>query len=124
MAKKRTNGSGMISVAFVFIIFGLAILIGGRNDIKSAFMKPYDIYDVNYDEIKVGDAVKTEIYAALDTYGTLETTRKNSKTGNVTGRTYSYFYIIPVYDDYDTYYMSIKVEHDDKDLFEDICNST
>ena len=61
MAKKRTNGSGMISVAFVFIIFGLAILIGGRNDIKSAFMKPYDIYDVNYDEIKVGDAVKTEI---------------------------------------------------------------
>lgn len=124
MAKRKTNGSGMISVAFVFIIFGLAILIGGRNDIKSAFMKPYDIYDVSYDEIKVGDAVKTEIDVAFDTYATLETTRKNSKTGNVTGRTYSYYYIIPVSDGYDSYYMSVKVNQDDKDLFDDICEST
>lgn len=30
MAKRKTNGSGMISVAFVFIIFGLAILIGDK----------------------------------------------------------------------------------------------
>ncbi len=124
MAKRKTNGSGMISVAFVFMIFGLAILIGGRNDIKSAFMKPYDIYDVSYDEIKVGDAVKTEIDVAFDTYATLETTRKNSKTGNVTGRTYSYYYIIPVSDGYDSYYMSVKVNQDDKDLFDDICEST
>lgn len=124
MAKRKTNGSGMISVAFVFIIFGLAILIGGRNDIKSAFMKPYDIYDVSYDEIKVGDAVKTEIDVAFDTYATLEKTRKNSKTGNVTGRTYSYYYIIPVSDGYDSYYMSVKVNQDDKDLFDDICEST
>ncbi len=124
MAKRKTNGSGMISVAFVFIIFGLAILIGGRNDIKSAFMKPYDIYDVSYDEIKVGDAVKTEIDVTFDTYATLETTRKNSKTGNVTGRTYSYYYIIPVSDGYDSYYMSVKVNQDDKDLFDDICEST
>ena len=123
MAKKKSGGA-LITIGFLFIIFGLAVLIGGKENFKSAFMTPYDIYDVNYDEIKVGDAVKTEIYAALDTYGTLETTRKNSKTGNVTGRTYSYFYIIPVYDDYDTYYMSIKVEQDDKDLFEDICDST
>ena len=123
MAKRKSGGT-LISIGFVLIIFGLIIVISGKNDFKSGFMKPYDIYDVNYDEIKVGDAVKTEIYAALDTYGTLETTRKNSKTGYVTGRTYSYFYIIPVYDDYDTYYMSIKVGQDDKDLFEDICDST
>ena len=65
-------------------------LFANKENIKSAFTGAYDIYDedVNASDIKIGDGIRTDIYAALDNFGTLETTTKNSKTGNVTGKTY------------------------------------
>ena len=123
---KSKNQGTWLSVAFVLIVFGIMMLVSGRENIKSAFTGAYDIYDVDAKDIKIGDGIKTSIYAVLDTYGTLETTTKNSKTGNVTGRTYHYYYIIPVFneDDDDTYFMSVKVSSDDKKAFDRIADDT
>lgn len=94
----RTNKGGWFSVAVVLILFGGMFLFANKENIKSAFTGAYDIYDedVNASDIKIGDGIRTDIYAALDNFGTLETTTKNSKTGHVTGKTYHYYYIIPV----------------------------
>ena len=123
---KSKNQGTWLSVAFVLIVFGIMMLVSGRENIKSAFTGAYDIYDVDAKDIKIGDGIKTSIYAVLDTYGTLETTTKNSKTGNVTGRTYHYYYIIPVFneDGDDTYFMSVKVSSDDKKAFDRIADDT
>lgn len=127
MKKVKSNNQGTwLSIAFVLIVFGIMMLVSGRENIKSAFTGAYDIYDVDAEDIKIGDGIKTSIYAVLDTYGTLETTTKNSKTGSVTGRTYHYYYIIPVFneDDDDTYFMSVKVSSDDKKAFDRIADDT
>lgn len=122
----RTNKGGWLSVALVLILFGGMFLFSNKENIKSAFTSAYDIYDedVNVSDIKIGDGIKTDIYAALDNFGTLETTTKNSKTGNVTGKTYHYYYIIPVFEGDETLYMAVKVGSDDKKAFDKIVDDT
>lgn len=122
--RKSNNQGTWFSVALVLILFGAMFLFSNRENIKSAFTGTYDIYDVDASEIKIGDGIKTDIYAVLDTFGTLETTTKNSKTGNVTGKTYHYYYIIPVFDGDDTYYMAVKVSSSDKKEFDRIADDT
>ena len=124
MKRVRSNQGGWFSVAMVILLFGVMTLIANKENIKSAFTGTYDIYDVDASDIKIGDGIKTDIYAVLDTFGTLETTTKNSKTGNVTGKTYHYYYIIPVFEGDDTYYMAVKVSSDDKPEFDRIADDT
>lgn len=124
MKRVRSNQSGWFSVAVAILLFGIITLMSNKENIKSAFTGTYDIYDVDASDIKVGDGIKTDIYAVLDTFGTLETTTKNSKTGNVTGKTYHYYYIIPVFEGDDTYYMAVKVSRDDKMEFDRIADDT
>lgn len=124
MKRVRSNQDGWFSVAMVILLFGVMTLIANKENIKSAFTGTYDIYDVDASDIKIGDGIKTDIYAVLDTFGTLETTTKNSKTGNVTGKTYHYYYIIPVFEGDDTYYMAVKVSSDDKPEFDRIADDT
>lgn len=122
--KVKTNQGGWFSIAVVLIAFGVMFLIAGKENIRSAFTSTYDIYDVDAGDIKIGDGVKTSIYAVLDTFGTLETTTKNSSTGNVTNKKYDYYYIIPVFDGDETLYMSVKVSSDDKKAFDRIVDDT
>lgn len=122
--RKSNNQGTWFSVAFVLILFGAMFLFSNKENIKSAFTGTYDIYDVDASDIKIGDGVKTDIYAVLDTFGTLETTTKNSKTGNVTGKTYHYYYIIPVFDGDETKYMAVKVSESDKKAFDRISDDT
>lgn len=128
MAKFQTKGSKkgerLISGGLICLIIGIVLVVALRKDMKAGFMKPYDIYaeDADAKDIKKGDAVSTEIYAVLDTFGTLETTRKTN--GAVTSRSYSYFYIIPVFDEYETYYIAVKVSSDDRSVFERIADDT
>ena len=124
MKRVRSNQDGWFSVAMVILLFGVMTLIANKENIKSAFTGTYDIYDVDASDIKIGDGIKTDIYAVLDTFGTLETTTKNSKTGNVTGKTYHYYYIIPVFEGDDTYYMAVKVSSHDKPEFDRIADDT
>lgn len=124
MKRVRSNQGGWFSVAMVILLFGVMTLIANKENIKSAFTGTYDIYDVDASDIKIGDGIKTDIYAVLDTFGTLETTTKNSKTGNVTGKTYHYYYIIPVFEGDDTYYMAVKVSSHDKPEFDRIADDT
>ncbi len=124
MKRVRSNQGGWFSVAVVILLFGIMTLMTNKENIKSAFTGTYDIYDVDASDIKIGDGIKTDIYAVLDTFGTLETTTKNSKTGNVTGKTYHYYYIIPVFEGDDTYYMAVKVSRDDKMEFDRIADDT
>lgn len=122
----RTNKGGWFSVAVVLILFGGMFLFSNKENIKSAFTGAYDIYDedVNASDIRIGDGVRTDIYAALDNFGTLETTTKNSKTGNVTGKTYHYYYIIPVFEGDETRYMAVKVSSSDRKAFDKIVDDT
>lgn len=122
----RTNKGGWFSVAITLILFGGMFLFANKENIKSAFTGAYDIYDedVNASDIKIGDGIRTDIYAALDNFGTLETTTKNSKTGNVTGKTYHYYYIIPVFEGEETRYMAVKVSSGDRKAFDKIVDDT
>ncbi len=121
---RQSNQGGWVSVAIAIIAFAVVVIISNKENIKSAFTSAYDIYDVDASDIKIGDGIKTDIYAVLDTFGTLETTTKNSKTGSVTGRTYHYYYIIPVFDGDETYYMAVKVSESDKKEFDRISDDT
>lgn len=126
MAKKKNNATGksdaLLKAGLLLVIVGILLVYNFRKDIKSCFMKPYDIYEVDAGEIKAGDAVVTNLDLLLDSFGTLETT--HTKNGAVTGRSYSYFYIVPVFDDYDTYYIAVKVPQKYEDEFDDIVDAT
>lgn len=129
MAKKKEKTKAKqyrndISLRFgiVFLIFGILLLCVEKTDFLAGFTKPYDIYDVDAQDIKKGTLVTGDIYAVLDTFGTLETT--HTKNGAVTSRSYHYFYIIPVFDDDNTYYIAVKVSSDDRTAFENIADDT
>ena len=122
--QKSVKNEAFLKFGFVFLIIGAMFIYLNRTNLRAGFMKPYDIYaeDADANDFKLGDAVKTEIYAVMDNFGTLETT--HTKNGAVTSCSYSYYYIIPVFDDYDTYYIALKSNADDKSTYDDICDDT
>lgn len=123
---KQKNAKNLLIIRFgiIFLVIGIALIALNRNDFRAGFMKPYDIYaeDADANDFKLGDAVNTEIYAVMDNFGTLETT--HTSNGAVTSRSYSYYYIIPVFDDYETYFIALKSNADDKNVYDDICDDT
>lgn len=120
-AKKEKNEL-LLRFGIVFLIFGILTICVRKTDVLAGFTKPYDIYDVDAQDIKKGTMVTGDIYAVLDTFGTLETT--HTRNGSVTSRSYHYFYIIPVFDDDNTYYIAVKVSSDDRKAFENIADDT
>lgn len=122
--QKSARNELFLKLGIGFLIIGVLFIWLNKDDFRAGFMKPYDIYaeDADANEFKVGDAVSTEIYAVLDNFGTLETT--HTKNGAVTSRSYSYYYIIPVFDEYETYYIALKSSADDKSTYDDICDDT
>lgn len=110
-----------IRIAIVMIILAGVIIYASRNDITSMFTKPVDICgdDFEVSKLKKGLGVDTEICCALDCSSYLETTRKQN--GATTGKTYDYFYIIPIFDkdvDKDERYILLKVGQEDKKLLD------
>lgn len=122
--QKSVKNELLLRFGIIFLIIGAMFVYLNKNDLRAGFMKPYDIYDEDADanDFKVGDAVKTEIYAVLDSFASLETT--HTKNGAVTSRSYSYYYIIPVFDEYETYFIALKSSADDKNIYDDIYEDT
>lgn len=125
--RKASAGAGagrelLLRFGFVFAIFCVIILWSGKDSIKPAFSTPYDLYDVEATDIKVGDAVTADIDCVLDQFASLKTT--NTKNGKVTSTSYHYYYIIPVFTEDDTYYMAAKVPSKYKKAFDNVADDT
>ncbi len=111
------------SFGFVVAMIAAIFLFVGREDLGYAFSEPVDIngeeYVEDYNEVK---AVKTELYMMLDVFAELETTTTNN--GAVTGRDYTYYYIMPVFTEDDTYYVGVEVDEDDDKKYDKLADLT
>ncbi len=111
------------SFGFVVAMIAAIFLFVGKEDMGYAFSEPVDIngeeYVEDYSKVK---AVKTDIYMVLDVFAELETTTTNN--GAVTDRDYTYYYIMPVFTEDDTYYVGVEVDEDDDKKYDKLADLT
>lgn len=114
--------SFLVRCGFVLALFGVIGLLVAREDLRYAFSEPVDIneeYPEDYYDVK---AVKTDVFMLLDCFAELETTKKQN--GAITGRDYTYYYIMPVFTEDETYYVAVQVDEDDDKAYDHIADLT
>lgn len=113
-----------LKVGPVLAIFSLVLAFTMREDIIASFSEPVDIYEnspENYDNVK---AVTTDLCVIYDVYCEEEITKK-SDSGAITGRSYNYYYVIPVPTTTDdVYYVGLKVDSEKSQPYENLMNLT
>ena len=111
------------SFGFVVAMIAAIFLFVGKEDMGYAFSEPVDIngeeYVEDYSKVK---AVKTDIWALYDVFSYLETTKTTN--GAVTGKDYTYYYVMPVFTEDDEYYVAIEVDEDDKKQYDKLSDLT
>lgn len=98
-----------------FLIFGIVFLVILWTDIRIVLSDPIDLCSgqiTNVKQIHSGVAVETEMDSLLDGFMTVETTHKN-RSGQVTGKDYDNYYIMPVLVGSETYYIAFCVDQED-----------
>lgn len=104
------------------VLFSAQFLAIGWEDTIISLKTPVDIYEDYPAEVKRFTAVDTEIYCVLDTFGSMTTTTKQN--GAITGSRTSYYYIIPVFTEDETYYIAVRVSSENRARYEKVCKET
>ena len=122
--KKIANSSDTGIKAVIFIILGLILIIYWSKDFISSFKEPAYLFEQKTEDIKKGAYLQEEIYAALDYFMYEETSR--TKYGiELSSRTTSYYYIIPVLtEDAGDLYMAVEINARDEEKMSSICDNT
>lgn len=109
----------------MFIFFAGVLLFTGFKDSMASFKNPIDLYAEDTDVTKINDTqlINAEIYAVMDCFVEEETTTKN-KSGAITGKRSDFYYIVPAFNEDDTYYIGIKVPESKKSKYDKISDNT
>ena len=112
------------SISVPFFAIGILLCSVGAQDMIAAFYTPIDIYEdypADYSKVK---AVDTELGMLLDIFCEEETVKKQN--GAITGRSYDYYYILPVFSssDEDTYYIALMIDAEDAKPYNELVDAT
>lgn len=113
-----------LTIGSVFAILSLVLAFVLHEDFIASFSEPIDIYEnspKNYDNVK---AINTDLCVIYDIFCEEEITRK-SDSGAVTGRSYNYYYVIPVpTTTEDVYYVGLKIDSEKSQPYDELMNLT
>lgn len=112
-------------IGIAFGIFGIFIMIVAGADGIASFKSGTDLYDIDTDYLELShlDLIDTEFDVSLGCFVEEETTTKN-KYGNVTNRSYKYYYAIPAYSGEDTYWIGLEISSDNMRTMDKIVDET
>ena len=85
-------------LAVVLLVIGVVLLWFSGKDFLTSLKAPVDLNEAGFtaDQVEEGMHVKTDIYAALDTFASEETWTENKDGSSTPKETAHQYYIIPV----------------------------
>lgn len=117
------------NTCIVILIFVLIFMYGGSALTKMAFSQPVDIYQdtlTDASRLKRGFAIKTELPALLECFGSQTSTQTNTYDNSTLIGDVVYYYIMPITVGEEIYYVALETssKNDNYDMLKELSRST